>query len=135
MIKQLLFTALFSSMPVTSLFADSFAFTFTWGDIPICTSGQPNQVENPTFKLSNVPEGTRYLYFNLTDKNVPTFQHGGGIVEFTGQAIIEPGAFKYLSPCPPSGRHTYEWKATAKSKKSMFGGKLGSAKASVDYPE
>ena len=56
-------------------------------------------------------------------------------MEYTGQSTIEPGAFEYQSPCPPNGSHTYEWKATAKKKKSLFGGKLGEAKAATQYPK
>ena len=70
----------------------------------------------------------------MKDLDVPQYDHGGGVVEFSGQSIIEPGAFKYRSPCPPGGSHTYQWEATAKSKKSMFGGTLGKAKASGRYP-
>jgi len=48
--------------------------------------------------------------------------------------VIKPGAFKYESPCPPSGSHTYEWDATAKDGDGFFSGTLGSTKASVSYP-
>ena len=53
--------------------------------------------------------------------------------DWSGQKTIEPGAFKYESPCPPSGPHTYEWTATAQSSKSS--GKLGTAKAKRKYSE
>ena len=114
--------------------ADEFSISFEWGDIPLCNTGKPNTVSNPRFELTNVPDGTKFIYFKMKDLDVPQYDHGGGVVEFTGQSIIEPGAFTYRSPCPPGGSHTYQWEATAKSKKSMFGGKLGKAQASVDYP-
>ena len=67
----------------------------------------------------------------MKDRDVPTYNHGGGKVDYTGADLIEPGAFKYKSPCPPSGKHTYEWIATAID---ANGGKLGKAKARKKYP-
>jgi phosphatidylethanolamine-binding protein (PEBP) family uncharacterized protein len=113
--------------------ASSFEIAFTWNGLRSCTSGNPNTVANPSFVLTDVPEGTKYIRFKLVDKNVPGFDHGGGVVAYSGQATIEQGAFKYKSPCPPSGTHKYEWTATAQSKKS--GGKLAVAKALRVYPE
>ena len=69
----------------------------------MCTSGNPNTVANPRFVLTDVPEGTKFLRFKLVDTNVRDFNHGGGVVAYTGQDVIEPGAFKYKSPCPPDG--------------------------------
>jgi phosphatidylethanolamine-binding protein (PEBP) family uncharacterized protein len=113
--------------------AASFEIAFTWDGLQPCTSGNPNTVANPSFVLTDVPEGTKYIRFKLVDKNVPGFDHGGGVVAYSGQATINPGAFKYKSPCPPNGAHKYEWTATAQSKKS--GGKLATAKAAREYPE
>ena len=93
--------------------AGGFSFTFEWGDIPLCTSGQPNIVANPRFTLRDVPPGTVVLSFTLRDLNVPGYDHGGGEVRYTGQTVIAPGAFRYRSPCPPNERHTYQWQATA----------------------
>ncbi|WP_228028529.1 hypothetical protein [Donghicola mangrovi] len=118
----------------TASFAGGFSFSFEWGGIPSCTTGRPKTVPNPVFTLKDVPAGTTWIYFKLVDKNVPGYDHGGGWVAYNGQARIEPGAFKYKSPCPPGGKHTYEWTATAKSKKSAMGKALGSAKAAKEYP-
>lgn len=115
--------------------ASEFTISFEWGDIPLCTSGNPNTVDNPKFVLSNVPEGTKYIQFIMTDLDVPAYDHGGGTVAYTGQKTIESGAFKYSSPCPPDGSHRYEWTATAKKKKGFFGGSLGKAKAILKYPK
>lgn len=115
--------------------ASEFAISFEWGNIPLCTSGSPNTVDNPKFVLSHVPEGTKYIQFVMTDLDVPSYDHGGGLVAYTGQTTIEPGAFKYSSPCPPDGSHRYEWTATAKKKKGFFGGALGKAKATQNYPK
>jgi phosphatidylethanolamine-binding protein (PEBP) family uncharacterized protein len=120
---------------VTTSFAEDFSIAFEWGDIPLCTSGSPNRVPNPEFVLSGVPEGTKTISFRLTDLDVPSYDHGGGTVEYSGQDVIESGAFKYQSPCPPSGSHTYEWKAYAKNKKGFFAKKLGTAKAKKEYPK
>lgn len=109
-----------------------FGISFQWGNIPLCTSGSPNTVDNPRFVLSNVPEGTVSIEFSMTDLNVPTYDHGGGTVRYNGQNVIEPGAFEYKSPCPPDGTHRYEWTATAKSNQ---GDTLGKAKAIKDYPD
>ncbi len=114
--------------------ANDFSITFDWSDLKKCTSGMPKTVKNPTFSLQNVPDGTTWIHFKLTDLNVPGYNHGGGWVEYKGQSIIEPGAFDYKSPCPPNGQHEYRWTVSAKSKKSSFGGTIGQAKASKIYP-
>ena len=93
--------------------AAQFSFDFEWGGIKRCTTGRPNTVPNPIFHLRNVPEGTDNIHFEMKDLDVPSFRHGGGTVKYAGEGTINPGAFTYLSPCPPSGRHTYEWTATA----------------------
>ena len=111
--------------------AAEFGLAFEWGDLKRCTSGNPNTVANPIFTLTNVPEGTKTLSFRMKDKQSP-YNHGGGKVEYTGQTTIEPGAFKYKSPCPPNGKHTYVWTVTAKNEKKK---KIGKAKAQKEYPE
>ncbi len=120
---------------VSPAIASEFTISFEWGDIPLCTSGQPNVVPNPKFVLSNVPQGTKFIQFKMTDLDVPSYNHGGGTVEYTGKNVIEPGAFEYQSPCPPSGSHRYQWTATAKKKTGLFSGSLGKAQATKSYPE
>jgi phosphatidylethanolamine-binding protein (PEBP) family uncharacterized protein len=112
--------------------ASAFTIGFNWDGLKLCTSGSPNTVNNPQFSLKDVPAGTAYIRFSLKDRNVPNYNHGGGVVAYNGQNTIKPGAFKYKSPCPPDGKHTYEWTATAQKKKR--GGKLANAKASKKYP-
>ena len=111
--------------------ADDFAFDFSWGDIPLCTSGYPNRVTNPGFTPTAVPAGTARIDFRLTDLDVPGYNHGGGRVAYVGQSVIEPGAFKYSSPCPPSGRHSYRWTARARD---ADGDTLAKATATKRYP-
>lgn len=117
-------------LPITS-YANAFSLSFSWGNLKLCNTGRPNRVTNPTFKLSKVPEGTKKIKFRMVDRNVPRFNHGGGTVKYDGKNIIAAGAFKYKSPCPPSGSHRYEWTATAIGK---GGKKIGVAKASKKYP-
>ncbi len=111
--------------------AQDFSFTFNWGDIPLCRTGSPNRVANPIFELSNVPEGTKEVRFSLTDRDAPNYNHGGGTADYTGGSVIQPGAFKYQSPCPPSGQHNYEWSARARD---ADGDTLARAKSSQKYP-
>ena len=129
--KKFLLIILIYFFTTISAFAE-FSFTFEWGDIKKCTTGNPNKVSNPIFNLVDVPDGTVELRFRMKDKDVPNYNHGGGkIKNYNGEKTIQPGAFKYKSPCPPSGSHTYEWTITAVGDKKK---KLGKAKASKKYP-
>ena len=119
---------------VSPVMADEFSISFEWGDIPLCTTGNPNRVQNPWFVLSNIPEGTKFITFKLKDLDAPNYDHGGGTIKYSGNNNIEPGAFKYKSPCPPSGSHRYQWSAKAKEKKGMFSRAIGTAKAMKKYP-
>lgn len=125
--------ALLATIGLATFPAFAFDISFNWDGLKSCTSGNPNTVANPAFTLKDVPEGTKFIRFKLVDKNVPGFNHGGGTVAWNGEAVVATGAFKYKSPCPPNGSHTYEWTATAQSKKN--GGKLAEAKARRKYPE
>ena len=80
---------------------------FSWLGIPACT-----QI-SPPFQLSDVPEGTDRLTFNMTDRQVPTFHHGGSTIAYSGDAV-KRGAIRYTGPCPPGGqRHRYQWTVEA----------------------
>jgi len=111
---------------------EKFTIEFEWGNIPSCTTGNPNIVSNPIFKLKNVPEGTNTIYFQMRDLNRPAIYHGGGTVTYTKQTRIEPGAFQYKSPCPPDGPHTYEWTAIARNDQNK---KITETEAIRKYPE
>ncbi|MCE8007192.1 hypothetical protein [Aestuariivita sp.] len=108
-----------------------FRISFDWGDIPDCRTGNPNRVGSPAFVLADVPEGTTVIEFRLKDLNVPGYNHGGGKVEVGQDGRLPFGVFKYKSPCPPGGVHTYEWTATAKAGRKA----LATAKASRVYPQ
>ncbi|WP_193177249.1 phospholipid-binding protein [Oricola nitratireducens] len=124
-------TAIFTILLATPSYAADFGFSFDWGNIKTCTSGHPGRAPNPIFKLKNVPQGTAAIRFHMKDINVPTYHHGGGKAKYSGASTIAPGAFKYKSPCPPGGRHTYEWTATALDGK---GKTLAVATARKKYP-
>ena len=126
--------ALLLFLVMTTVAAEEFTLSFEWGDIPPCATGWPNSVPNPIFILANVPDGTKYIKFEMTDLDVPSYNHGGGTIAYTGQNIIEPGAFNYASPCPPTGVHQYEWTAKAKKKKSFFSRAIDVAKSVKNYP-
>ena len=114
-----------------SVIAGDFSFTFEWGKIPLCDSGYPGDVPNPIFSLSNVPAGTKKINMFMSDLDAPNYDHGGGTIEYKGQNVIQPGAFKYTSPCPPSGTRTYEWVAWVKDANDDT---IGKATAKKDYP-
>lgn len=126
--KKIALAALICALSASPAFAMS--LSFEWGNLARCTDGNPNRVNNPSFKLSGVPAGTKKISFRMKDRDVPSYNHGGGTVDYKGNNIA-PGAFKYKSPCPPDGRHTYEWKATAKD---ASGKTLGTATARKKYP-
>ena len=113
--------------------AAAFDITFDWTGVKPCTSGNPRTIASPRFVVKDVPEGTTFIRLKMIDRDYRNFSHGGGTVAWAGGNEIPAGAFRYKSPCPPNGAHTYEWTATALAKKS--GGKLGEAKASRDFPE
>ncbi|MCE6957915.1 hypothetical protein LAZ40_02430 [Cereibacter sphaeroides] len=100
-----------------------------------CTNGQPRKVDSPAFTVTGRPEGTETIEVRLKDLEAPRYNHGRGSVAVTANGTVAPGAFRYASPCPPSGRHTYEWTATAKTGKADGNRKLGIAKARKTYPE
>lgn len=106
-------TALLLALPAVAS-AVEFTATFRWGNIPLCTTGWPGKVPSPEFVLNGLPGGVTTVEFRLKDLDVPTFKHGGGKLKISGNGKVPAGAFKYLSPCPPSGQHTYEWSVTAR---------------------
>lgn len=112
--------------------AAEFKFSFDWSGLKLCTSGRPNTVKNPAFNVSGVPAGTTVIQFKLTDLDVPSYDHGGGWVKMTADGAAKVGSFRYKSPCPPSGKHTYQWTAIAKTKKT--GKTLATATAARKYP-
>ncbi|MEZ5756565.1 MAG: YbhB/YbcL family Raf kinase inhibitor-like protein [Paracoccaceae bacterium] len=129
-LTRLITLAMLTAMPIP---ASAFEIAFTWDGLASCTSGNPATVPSPAFTLRDVPEGTAFIRFKLVDRDVPGFNHGGGVVAYAGGDMIAAGQFNYKQPCPPDGVHRYEWTAMAQTKKN--GGKLAVAKAARPYPE
>lgn len=119
------------AMAVSTASAADFSIGFDWGNLKTCTSGNPNTVPSPRFRLRGVPAGTAAIQFRMMDLAVPDYHHGGGKVAYKGDSVVAPGAFTYRGPCPPDGRHTYRWTATAFD---AAGKKLGEAEARKPYP-
>ncbi len=129
-IRKTLVCVLLSLLAVSAN-AGEFTIDFTWEGLKLCTSGYPNVVDNPKFVIKGLPKGTTKVSFRLKDKNVSSYNHGGGTVNMSNDGIVPRGLFRYQSPCPPGGKHKYEWTATAKSGFKT----LGKAKAMRLYPE
>ena len=115
--------------------AEEFKINFSWAGLKLCTSGNPNMVPNPIFEISGLPKGTVGIDFRLKDLNVPNYNHGGGWIEISKDGAVTANSFKYKSPCPPNGKHKYQWTAKAKDKKGFGGKTLATAKASRIYPD
>ena len=111
----------------------AFEISFNWDGLKSCNTGFPNTVGNPVFTLKDVPKDTKFIRFRLIDRDAIGYNHGTGVVEYSGQNKIPADVFKYKSPCPPDGVHRYEWSATAQTKKN--GGKLDVARALRNYPD
>ena len=81
--------------------AQAFTIEFDWDGLRLCNTGRPNTVPNPEFVVTGLPEGTNAVIFRLVDKDVPSFNHGGGTVSMLADGIVPQGSFTYKSPCPP----------------------------------
>lgn len=134
MLKAVIFSAVAVSAIGLTPQAQAFSISFDWSGLKPCTTGRPNTVESPPFRIEDLPKGTQSVVFKLVDINVPRYNHGGGTIALTQSGKVAPGAFRYKSPCPPDGRHTYEWTATAKDGPRGRGKTLGIATARKAYP-
>lgn len=128
---RLFFTSLAMSVLMGTAAMAEFTISFDWGKIPSCRTGKPNTVGSPAFVLRGVPAGTTKIQFKLKDLDVPGYNHGGGTVKVGSDGKLPFGVFKYKSPCPPGGVHTYQWTATAKAGNKT----LATARAQRKYPE
>ena len=115
--------------------AGDFKITFSWDGLKRCTTGRTYVVANPIFIVSNLPEGMVGVDFRLKDLNVPSYNHGDGWIEISKDEKVAESSFKYKSPCPPNGKHKYQWTAKAKDKKGFVGKTLATAQASRTYPD
>jgi phosphatidylethanolamine-binding protein (PEBP) family uncharacterized protein len=103
-----------------------FAVDFTWAGTASCFDPK-----SPLFTLSQVPAGTESLRFTMVDLDAPSYPHGGGTVVYHGERAIPRGAFAYHGPCPPSGRHRYQWTIEARD---GAGGVLAQARVTKIFP-
>lgn len=96
------------------------------------TQGCALNSPNPEIRVANVPEGTAFFQVSMVDFDARSFNHGGGTVGNDGDGVIKKGSLKsYKGPCPPSGRHTYEFTVRAlNADKSLI---LGEGKAQSSY--
>lgn len=99
--------------------------SFEWGPTGKCFDSK-----SPPFKVSGVPAGTTKLSFFMRDLDAPDFRHGGGKVDYSGQADLPYGAFRYKGPCPPQ-KHRYRFEIKALDAK---GKELGKAVAAKSFP-
>jgi len=104
----------------------TFAVDFSWEG-----TGKCMEPKSPPFTLSNVPEATKTLKFNMVDLDFTAFAHGGGSVAYEGRPQIARGAFVYRGPCPPSGQHHYQWTVDALD---ASGKVLASARVTKEFP-
>lgn len=130
--KRIILTLILSILGNAAL-AGGFSVAFDWDGLALCTSGRPNIVGNPAFDLADVPAETEWLYFELTDFDARGYNHGGGWISFDGELTTLSDVFEYKSPCPPNGRHTYEWQVTATRTQSLDN-PLGVAVSTRPYP-
>tara|TARA_R110000868_G_scaffold165328_3_gene398376 strand:+ start:8320 stop:8730 length:411 start_codon:yes stop_codon:yes gene_type:complete len=99
---------------------------FSWDDTKACSSTPPE------ISVTGIPAGTKTLNVKLKDLNVPTYNHGGGSVEYNGGNSIPAGAFSYKGPCPPSGSHDYRFSVEAISADGKL--ILGKGEKTKDFP-
>jgi phosphatidylethanolamine-binding protein (PEBP) family uncharacterized protein len=100
---------------------------FSWEGIPVCSH------ESPEIRVSNVPEDTVVLRVKLKDISMPVWNHGGGNIRYNGSGIIPTGALDigYNGPCPPNGRHKYEFSVMAVDAEDVV---IGFGKAVQPFP-
>jgi phosphatidylethanolamine-binding protein (PEBP) family uncharacterized protein len=108
LLSAMLVIALLSSGGTPIAQTSRFSVDFSWSGTAACFDPQ-----SPAFSLTGVPTGTKQLKFTMRDLDAPNFQHGGGTVPYRDQNQIARGAFSYRGPCPPQGRHRYQWTVEA----------------------
>src|SRR6516165_8454977 len=84
--------------------AVAMSLDFSWAGVAGCTS------KPPAFTLSDVPNGTSRLAFNMDDLNLPSFPHGGAMIEYKAGDQLAVGTFPYQGPSPQKvQRQNYRW--------------------------
>lgn len=68
---------------------------------------------SPQINVSGIPQEAVELKINMRDLDSPNYAHGGGVIVYAGNNVIEEGALtNYKGPCPPT-THRYVIKVTA----------------------
>lgn len=117
-------------LALTATGAGAMGLKVQWAAGSAC-SGQ-----SPAIQISEVPKGTAKLALAMKDLDLPSYDHGGGELEFSGKASFAAGeAFglfsSYRGPCPPPGTtHRYQWTVEARD---AAGKRLGSASATLPF--
>jgi hypothetical protein len=75
--------------------AAAMSLDFSWAGVVGCTS------KPPAFTVSDVPESTSRLAFNMVDLNLPSFPHGGGTIDYHGGDQLAAGSFTYHALARP----------------------------------
>ncbi|MCK5541489.1 MAG: hypothetical protein KAI40_02270 [Desulfobacterales bacterium] len=101
--------------------------SFKWTKASKCSN------KSPKIYVSNISKGTKSLKVKLNDFDAPNWNHGGGTVPYKGSGVIKAGALKngYNGPCPPSGRHSYQFTVHAIDKEGII---IGIGKALKKFP-
>jgi phosphatidylethanolamine-binding protein (PEBP) family uncharacterized protein len=91
--------------------ASAFSARFSWAGISACGR------TSPAFTIRDALEGTESLRFIMSDKDAPSFRHGGSTVPYDGSGRVAEGRINYIGPCPPAGVvHRYVWRIEALDK-------------------
>ena len=77
---------LFPSIISSSAMADDFDITFKFERKHKCSN------TSPKITLSNIPEGTQTFKARLVDRDVTSWNHGGGTVANDGSGVLGKGA-------------------------------------------
>ena len=103
------------------------AVDFVWQPSDRCSN------RSPEIRVANIPSAAKTLWVKLKDREVPTWNHGGGNVTYDGSGVIPAGALKngYNGPCPPSGSHRYEFTVQAVDAAGVV---VGSGKKALSFP-
>ncbi len=80
--------AITATLALTAPMAQAFEISFDWKGLKRCTNGKPFLNLNPRFVLADVPAGTKYIRFKLVDRDARGYNHGGGVVAYTGQSVM-----------------------------------------------
>lgn len=88
---------------------------------------------SPPITLKGLPASTKFIEVRMVDLDLPTFNHGGGDIDYIGQTIIAEGSLKFFNgPCPPNP-HNYKFTVNAiNADKSAV---VGVGEVNKRYPE